>query len=167
MYNSNNGILEFNPQNKFDTQKSTAKLAPNIFMKRNGSVPVADIGERLLVCDIVHKKNAHGAPKVSGGDGAKPLRAGSVPNLQRDHLRVDGHVLCAKVRANRGLVLAAELGGDKALHKGRLPHALRAEDHDFLEAPVKLGCGGRFYKRGGVERGAQAKRRAPVLLGAG
>jgi hypothetical protein len=50
-----------------------------IFIKR---VPVADIGKRLLVCDIVHKKNAHGAPKVSGGDGAKPLRAGSVPNLQ-------------------------------------------------------------------------------------
>ena len=46
------------------------------------NVPVADIGERLLVCDIVHKKNAHGAAVVSGGDGAKPLPTGSVPNLQ-------------------------------------------------------------------------------------
>ena len=57
-----------------------------IFTKR---VPVADIGKRLLVCDIVHKKNAHGAPKVSGGDGAKPLRAGSVPNLQFAALVID------------------------------------------------------------------------------
>ena len=89
MYNSNNGILEFNPQNKFDTQKSTAKIAPSIFMKRNGSVPVADIGERLLVCDIVHEENAHGAAIVGGGDGAKPLRAGSVPDLEFAALVVD------------------------------------------------------------------------------
>ena len=89
MYNSNNGILEFNPQNKFDTQKSTAKIAPNIFMKRNGSVPVADIGERLLVCDIVHEENAHGAAVVGGGDAAKPLRAGSVPDLQFAALVID------------------------------------------------------------------------------
>ena len=102
MYNSNNGILEFNPQNKFDTQKSTAKIAPNIFMKRNGSVPVADIGERLLVCDIVHEENAHGAAIVGGGDGAKPLRAGSVPNLQFAALVIDFDSADLEVDADGG-----------------------------------------------------------------
>ena len=67
------------------------------------NAPVADVGERLLVGDVVNKKNAHGAAVVSGGDSSKPFLmvvlanilqnkrmnarmtfylAGGVPNLQ-------------------------------------------------------------------------------------
>ena len=93
MYNSRNQT-----KNKFDAQKSTAKIAP-VFMKRNGSVPVADIGERLLVGDVVHEENAHGAAVVGGGDGAKPLRAGSVPDLQFAALVIDFNSADLKVGA--------------------------------------------------------------------
>ena len=53
------------------------------------SVPVARIGERMLVCDIVHEKNAHGDAAVSGGDGAMGLYAGRVPDLQFAALVID------------------------------------------------------------------------------
>ena len=53
------------------------------------NAPVADVGERLLVSDVVNKKNAHGAAVVSGGDAAKPLCAGGVPDLQFAALVID------------------------------------------------------------------------------
>ena len=43
---------------------------------------VADIDERLLVCDIINEKNAHGATVKTSVDGAKSLIAGSVQDLQ-------------------------------------------------------------------------------------
>ena len=88
------------PAEKVNRQKSAEKIAPNIFMKRNGSAPVADIGERLLICDIVHEENAHGAAIVGGGDGAKPLRAGSVPDLQFAALVIDFDSADLEVDAN-------------------------------------------------------------------
>ncbi len=64
------------------------------------SVPVAQIGERLLVCDIVHEKNAHGAAVVSGGDAAKPLCAGGVPDLQFAALVIDFDSADLEIDAN-------------------------------------------------------------------
>ena len=86
----------------FTSAKITTSMATN--------APVADVGERLLVGDVVNKKNAHGAAVVSGGDGSKPFLmvvlanilqnkrmnarmtfylAGGVPNLQLAALVVD------------------------------------------------------------------------------
>jgi hypothetical protein len=56
------------------------------------SAPVADVGERLLIGDVVNQKNAHGAAIVSGGDGAKPLLIGGIgkhtPHKKNAHAHV-------------------------------------------------------------------------------
>ena len=52
------------------------------------SDPVLDVVEALLVRDVVHQHDAHGAPVVGGGDGPEPLLSRRVPYLQLDFLPV-------------------------------------------------------------------------------
>ena len=47
----------------------------------NISDPVLDVIETLLVGDVVHQHDAHGAPVVSCGDGSEPLLARCIPDL--------------------------------------------------------------------------------------
>ena len=98
-------------------------MAPNIFMKRNGSAPVANIGERLLVCDIIREDNAHGAAVVGGGDGAEPLRAGRVPDLQFAALAVDFNSADLEVNADGGDEGSVERVVGKTEQQAALAHA--------------------------------------------
>ena len=50
--------------------------------------PVLDVVEALLVGDVVHQHDAHGAAVVGRGDGPEPLLSRRVPNLQLDLLPV-------------------------------------------------------------------------------
>ena len=50
--------------------------------------PVLDVVEALLVGDVVDEHDAHGPAVVGRGDGAEPLLAGRVPDLQLDLLPV-------------------------------------------------------------------------------
>ena len=40
--------------------------------------PIMDTAEGLLVCDIVHEDETHGAAVVGGGDGTVPLLTSSI-----------------------------------------------------------------------------------------
>ena len=48
------------------------------------SDPVLDVIETLLVGDVIHQHDAHGAPVVGRGDRPEPLLARRVPDLQLD-----------------------------------------------------------------------------------
>ena len=50
--------------------------------------PVLDVVEALLIGDVVHQHDAHGAAVVGRGDGPEPLLSRRVPNLQLDLLPV-------------------------------------------------------------------------------
>ena len=60
--------------------------------------PVLDVVETLLVGDVVHQHDAHGAPVVGRGDGPEPLLARRVPDLQLDLLAVQ--LNCADLEVN-------------------------------------------------------------------
>ena len=61
----------------------------NIATSMATNAPVADVGERLLVGDVVNKKNAHGAAVVSGGDSSKPFLMAVLANtLQNKRMNV-------------------------------------------------------------------------------
>lgn len=45
--------------------------------------------ERPLVGDVVYQQDAHGTSVVRGGDGAEPLLAGGIPDLQLDTLAIE------------------------------------------------------------------------------
>ena len=60
--------------------------------------PVLDVVETLLVGDVVHQHDAHGAPVVGGGDRPEPLLARRIPDLQLDLLAVQ--LNCADLEVN-------------------------------------------------------------------
>ena len=60
--------------------------------------PVLDVVEALLVGDVVDQHDAHGAAVVGGGDGAEPLLASCVPDLQLDLLPIQ--LYCANLEVN-------------------------------------------------------------------
>ena len=50
--------------------------------------PVLDVVEALLVGDVVHQHDAHGAPVVGRGDSPEPLLTRRVPDLKLDLLSI-------------------------------------------------------------------------------
>ena len=50
--------------------------------------PVLDVVETLLVGDVVHQHDAHGAPVVGRGDSPEPLLTRRVPDLKLDLLSI-------------------------------------------------------------------------------
>jgi hypothetical protein len=66
------------------------------------NAPVANVGKRLLVGNIVHKEDSHCAAIVRGGNCAKSFLAGSVPNLQLASLVVNFDSADLEVNADGG-----------------------------------------------------------------
>ena len=66
------------------------------------SNPVTDVGKRLVICDVVNQKDAHGSTIVRGGDGAEALLAGRVPNLQLNALAIQFDGSDFEVNSNGG-----------------------------------------------------------------
>ena len=58
-------------QTQLKWQGATQGIATGMFFKTQSfsNVPVADVGKRLLISDVIHEKDAHSAAIVSGGDG--------------------------------------------------------------------------------------------------
>jgi len=64
------------------------------------SDPVPDVLERLLVSDVVHQQDPHGAPVIGRRYGAKPFLASSIPDLQLYALAVEFNGLDLEVDAD-------------------------------------------------------------------
>ena len=60
--------------------------------------PVLDVVETLLVGDVIHQHDAHGAPVVGRGDRPEPLLARSVPDLELDLFTVK--LYCANLEVD-------------------------------------------------------------------
>lgn len=60
--------------------------------------PVLDVVETLLVGDVIHQHDAHGAPVVGRGDRPEPLLARRVPDLQLDLFTVK--LYCANLEVD-------------------------------------------------------------------
>mmetsp|Transcript_8145 Transcript_8145/g.24159 ORF Transcript_8145/g.24159 Transcript_8145/m.24159 type:complete len:333 (+) Transcript_8145:266-1264(+) len=103
-------------------------VAEEHFVDRVGGVlldgphPRGDVGERVLVGDVVDEEDAHGAAVVGRRDGLEPLLPRRVPDLQFDSLAVQLHAPDLKVDPNRG---------DEGLREGVVgkPHQNRALPH--------------------------------------
>ncbi|RMZ97236.1 hypothetical protein BpHYR1_038514 [Brachionus plicatilis] len=101
--------------------------------------PVSDRVERFFGRDVVDEQDAHGAPVVRGGYGAKALLAGRVPNLQLDLLAVQLDGADLEVYAygadERGVVLVF---GEAEEHAG-LADARVADQQQFEQVVVRFG----------------------------
>ena len=61
--------------------------------------PILDILEAFVLCAIVSQNDAHGSLIVGLRDGAEPLLAGCVPNLQFNVLAIDLHSLDLEINS--------------------------------------------------------------------
>ena len=61
--------------------------------------PILDILEAFLLGAIVSENDAHGPLIVGLRDGAEPLLAGCVPNLQLNVLAIDLHSLDLEINS--------------------------------------------------------------------
>jgi hypothetical protein len=61
--------------------------------------PIGNVVESSLISTIVNQDDPHGSLVVSLGDGAEPLLAGCVPDLQLDPLIIDINFLNFEVYA--------------------------------------------------------------------
>ena len=105
------------------THKTAAPNPPKHTRAKHTHAPVADVGEGLLVGDVVHQQNTHGATIVGGGDGAEPLLACRVPNLQLATLVVDFDSANLEVNADGGDEGSVERVVGKTEQQAALAHA--------------------------------------------
>ncbi|RUS78396.1 hypothetical protein EGW08_013844, partial [Elysia chlorotica] len=100
--------------------------------------PVLHGLERLLVGDVVHQQEAHGAAVVRSGDGPIPLLTREThPDLQFDPLVLAEHGLDLEVDADRADKGRRERVVCVAEQEGRLAHTTVADDEQ-LEHVVEV-----------------------------
>lgn len=93
--------------------------------------------EALLVSHIEDQEDGLAAPVVGAGDGAEPLLARGVPDLELDVLAIDDGGLEAEVDSDGGQVMLLELVLGEADEDGGFAHA-RVADYDSLVEMVVL-----------------------------
>eukprot|EP00315_Gephyrocapsa_oceanica_P002533 CAMPEP_0185340838 /NCGR_PEP_ID=MMETSP1363-20130426/98327_1 /TAXON_ID=38817 /ORGANISM="Gephyrocapsa oceanica, Strain RCC1303" /LENGTH=272 /DNA_ID=CAMNT_0027940067 /DNA_START=526 /DNA_END=1342 /DNA_ORIENTATION=+ len=110
-------------------------------MLLDGSHPRGDVGEGLLVGDVVDEEDAHGAAVVGRRDGLEPLLPRRVPDLQFDSLAVQLHAPDLKVDPNRGDEGLREGVIGKPHQNRALPHAGIPNQKEFDEHVVLFSAG--------------------------
>eukprot|EP00964_Phaeocystis_antarctica_P105933 scaffold70910_cov69-Phaeocystis_antarctica.AAC.7 len=89
--------------------------------------PALDVVERVEVRDVVHDDDAVSAAVVGAADGAEPLLARSVPNLELDRFARKGYRVSAKPAFPRALGLSKE---------GGAAHEIDADRTDVAVGPL-------------------------------